>query len=303
MSSQCNAAISNNDDGGIWSRRRRREASQISLCQQDSDTVSSHESFFPHFLACWYTIPRKKDGADVKNINTLAFANRLTRLHGCSFAQTKSIGARISGDHSFLKVFFFFLYILGTTNGYYDSQARVRSYPNIAPQIVSPDQTFRSELGDRLVLPCQVANLDKFVLMWKQGNRLLTAGKMVVRKDSRIRLRDDFSLEIEELRAEDQDTYTCEIDVLGKPISIQHHVSWSWSKLNLIQWPSPTRAVFQTLNWRFACSLATAFVALYSIHQRMEGICQWPRFHDSMGFGALPKLIWVFDNHLAENRD
>lgn len=112
----------------------------------------------------------------------------------------------------------------GTTNGYYDSQARVRSYPNIAPQIVSPDQTFRSELGDRLVLPCQVANLDKFVLMWKQGNRLLTAGKMVVRKDSRIRLRDDFSLEIEELRAEDQDTYTCEIDVLGKPISIQHHV-------------------------------------------------------------------------------
>ena len=50
----------------------------------------------------------------------------------------------------------------------------------------------------------QVANLGKFVLMWKQGSRVLTADRLVVRKDDRIRLRDDSALEISDLRAEDQ---------------------------------------------------------------------------------------------------
>ena len=61
--------------------------------------------------------------------------------------------------------------------------------------------------------------------MWKRGQRVLTAEKLVVRKDERIRLTDDFSLEITDLRPEDQGTYTCEVDVMGKPISIQHTVS------------------------------------------------------------------------------
>ena len=39
-----------------------------------------------------------------------------------------------------------------------------------------------------------------------------------------MRLRDDFSLELSELKPDDQGTYTCEIDVMGKPISITHKV-------------------------------------------------------------------------------
>ena len=60
--------------------------------------------------------------------------------------------------------------------------------------------------------------------MWKQQKRVLTAGTLVVRKDYRMRLRDDFSLELSELKPDDQGTYTCEIDVMGKPISITHKV-------------------------------------------------------------------------------
>ena len=79
-------------------------------------------------------------------------------------------------------------------------------------------------MGETLVLPCQVANLGTYVLMWKQQKRVLTAGTLVVRKDYRMRLRDDFSLELSELKPDDQGTYTCEIDVMGKPISITHKV-------------------------------------------------------------------------------
>ena len=46
-------------------------------------------------------------------------------------------------------------------------------------------QLFRAELGESLVLPCRVANLGEFVLMWKRNSRVLTAGNLVVRKDSR----------------------------------------------------------------------------------------------------------------------
>ncbi len=67
--------------------------------------------------------------------------------------------------------------------------------------------------------------MGQYILMWKQGTRVLTAGTLVVRKDYRMRLRDDFSLELNKLKPDDEGTYTCEIDVMGKPISIQHKVS------------------------------------------------------------------------------
>ena len=99
------------------------------------------------------------------------------------------------------------------------------SYPHTTPKIISPDQSLQSEIGDKLILPCQVANLERFVLVWKKGKRVLTAGDLVVRKDPRIKLRSNNALEIANLKPEDQGTYTCEIDVLGDPISIEHKVS------------------------------------------------------------------------------
>ena len=62
--------------------------------------------------------------------------------------------------------------------------------------------------------------------MWKQSNRVLTAEKLVFRKDPRLRLLSDYTLEIADLRASDQGSYTCEVDVLGKPISIEHTVRY-----------------------------------------------------------------------------
>ena len=126
------------------------------------------------------------------------------------------------------------------------------------PKILSSDQVFRAEEGETLgkgfiifeslpfckiilylirrvfinnirlcfsiVLPCKVANMGSFVLMWKKDDRVLTAGNLVVRKDSRLQLRNDFSLEINSLKPEDQGPYICEIDVMGQAITIDHTV-------------------------------------------------------------------------------
>ena len=67
--------------------------------------------------------------------------------------------------------------------------------------------------------------MGSFVLMWKKDGRVLTAGNLVVRKDNRLQLRNDFSLEISSLKPEDQGPYICEIDVMGQPISIDHTVN------------------------------------------------------------------------------
>ena len=66
--------------------------------------------------------------------------------------------------------------------------------------------------------------MGSFVLMWKKDDRVLTAGNLVVRKDSRLQLRNDFSLEINSLKPEDQGPYICEIDVMGQAITIDHTV-------------------------------------------------------------------------------
>ena len=66
--------------------------------------------------------------------------------------------------------------------------------------------------------------MGSFVLMWKKDDRVLTAGNLVVRKDSRLQLRNDFSLEINSLKPEDQGPYVCEIDVMGQAITIDHTV-------------------------------------------------------------------------------
>jgi hypothetical protein len=75
-----------------------------------------------------------------------------------------------------------------------------------------------------------VINLDNFVVMWKQANRVLSAGNLVVRKDPRMSLREDYSLELSDITPDDQGAYTCEIDIMGKPVSIQHTVTFSAAK-------------------------------------------------------------------------
>uniref|UniRef100_A0A0K2SXN7 Ig-like domain-containing protein n=1 Tax=Lepeophtheirus salmonis TaxID=72036 RepID=A0A0K2SXN7_LEPSM len=81
----------------------------------------------------------------------------------------------------------------------------------------SPD-TYREKVGETIVLFCQVENLDDSMVIWKQSNRIISAGNVVIRKDERLSLLEGFNLQIRNLRESDAGEYVCEIETYGSPL-------------------------------------------------------------------------------------
>ena len=92
------------------------------------------------------------------------------------------------------------------------------------PRILTEGQVFRVEVGETLFLPCRVKDLGPMVLLWKKGNRVLTAGEMMVRRDDRLSLQ-DYGLQIRNIEVEDSGEYLCEIETdEDDPVVIRHSV-------------------------------------------------------------------------------
>ena len=49
------------------------------------------------------------------------------------------------------------------------------------PEIVTKSTVVRVKVGDRATLRCEVTSLGKYVVMWRQGKRVMTAGNYMVR--------------------------------------------------------------------------------------------------------------------------
>eukprot|EP00090_Calanus_glacialis_P044461 TRINITY_DN7935_c0_g1_i1.p1 TRINITY_DN7935_c0_g1~~TRINITY_DN7935_c0_g1_i1.p1 ORF type:complete len:540 (-),score=51.18 TRINITY_DN7935_c0_g1_i1:141-1760(-) len=95
----------------------------------------------------------------------------------------------------------------------------------ILPDIVTAGRVARVEAGQSARLTCTVNNLGKYVVMWKQNGRVISAGNLLVRKDNRFQLKiadNNFNLEISDLTLDDASDYKCEVDIMGRPISIVH---------------------------------------------------------------------------------
>ncbi|XP_023339713.1 neural cell adhesion molecule 1 [Eurytemora carolleeae] len=89
------------------------------------------------------------------------------------------------------------------------------------PEIMTQDGNIRVERGDTARLTCEVAGLGNYVLMWKEKQRVISAGNLMVRKDPRFQLsvKDGvFVLYIRNVQREDAGDYICEVDVLGRPL-------------------------------------------------------------------------------------
>ena len=99
------------------------------------------------------------------------------------------------------------------------------SVGEILPDIVTAGQMLRVVAGQSVHLTCIVNNLGKYVVMWKQNKRVISAGNLLVRKDNRFSLNileNKFVLEIKDITLEDASDYKCEVDIMGRPISIVH---------------------------------------------------------------------------------
>ncbi|VVC26794.1 Fibronectin type III,Immunoglobulin subtype,Immunoglobulin-like domain,Immunoglobulin-like [Cinara cedri] len=95
--------------------------------------------------------------------------------------------------------------------------------PDSLPTFSSEGKRFRVVTNDTVVLPCDVINPGIYVLAWKKGIAVLTAGNTKVSPDERIRLVDGNNLEIRDIQTNDAGNYVCQIATM-KPREISHTV-------------------------------------------------------------------------------
>ncbi|EDS32854.1 conserved hypothetical protein [Culex quinquefasciatus] len=72
-------------------------------------------------------------------------------------------------------------------------------------------------------LRCIVSLLSSYVLAWKRGIAILTAGTVKVTPDTRVRLVNGYTLQILDATAADAGDYICQIATMN-PREITHHV-------------------------------------------------------------------------------
>lgn len=93
----------------------------------------------------------------------------------------------------------------------------------ITPVFSTLGKQFRVVINDTVVLPCEVVNAGSYVLAWKKGIAILTAGNVKVTPDPRIRLVDGNNLEIRDIQTKDAGNYVCHIATM-EPREITHTV-------------------------------------------------------------------------------
>ncbi|XP_075214142.1 lachesin-like [Lycorma delicatula] len=92
-----------------------------------------------------------------------------------------------------------------------------------SPSFSTTGRTFRVVTKDTIVLPCEVQNAGSYLLAWKRGIAILTAGNIKVTPDDRFRLVEGYNLEIRDVQTQDGGDYVCQIATLH-PLEITHTV-------------------------------------------------------------------------------
>lgn len=85
----------------------------------------------------------------------------------------------------------------------------------------SRPSVYREEVGGIAVLLCKVNNLGDSIIVWKQKDRIISAGMELIRKDKRMSLlshREGVNLQIKSLTTDDAGNYICEVENEGEPI-------------------------------------------------------------------------------------
>eukprot|EP00093_Oithona_nana_P010757 10757.XXX_265016_286838_1 [CDS] Oithona nana genome sequencing. len=79
-------------------------------------------------------------------------------------------------------------------------------------------RAYKAQVGNSAVLECRVENLGESNVIWKESNRIISAGTIIIRKDSRLRLENGYNLRIDDLMESDSGEYVCEIETFGSPM-------------------------------------------------------------------------------------
>ena len=94
----------------------------------------------------------------------------------------------------------------------------------VVPRMVSRNQSYEVLKGSSHVLECRVENLGKFVVLWRKGDRILSAGKLLVRKDGKVTVTEKYELMLSDIEESDAGEYVCEVDVFGETKDVRHQL-------------------------------------------------------------------------------
>ncbi|XP_022915847.1 limbic system-associated membrane protein [Onthophagus taurus] len=103
------------------------------------------------------------------------------------------------------------------------SGASLKVDPSTLPTFLTPSQAFKVTERETVLLPCRIANPGHYILAWKKGTAVLSAGNVKVSPDPRISLVNGYSLEIKGVEPADAGDYVCQIGTL-EPREITHTV-------------------------------------------------------------------------------
>ena len=90
--------------------------------------------------------------------------------------------------------------------------------------MLSTNHSYEVLKGSDHVLECKVENLGKFVVLWRKGDRILSAGKLLVRKDGKVKVTEKYDLKISDIEESDAGKYVCEVDVYGETKEVHHEL-------------------------------------------------------------------------------
>ncbi|CAG9807706.1 unnamed protein product [Chironomus riparius] len=83
--------------------------------------------------------------------------------------------------------------------------------PSSLPKFISRGQSYRAVIDDTIVLPCATQDLGSNILLWRRGSSVVTASNLMITRDPRFRLLDEYSLQIKGVRPQDAGDYICQI--------------------------------------------------------------------------------------------
>ncbi|EAT47865.1 AAEL001025-PA [Aedes aegypti] len=91
------------------------------------------------------------------------------------------------------------------------------------PLFITRSEAFKFAVGDTIALPCEVSSPGSYMLAWKRGIAILTAGSTKVTPDPRVRLVNGYTLQILDASQQDAGDYICQMATMN-PREITHHV-------------------------------------------------------------------------------
>ncbi|EDW35124.1 GL14150 [Drosophila persimilis] len=83
--------------------------------------------------------------------------------------------------------------------------------PTTAPKFLSRGHLYKVIVGETIELPCKVQNLGSFVLLWRKGSSVLTAGHLKISRDQRFKIVGDYNLQINGVKTQDAGDYICQL--------------------------------------------------------------------------------------------